>query len=60
MRVTAQRVRLDAFRINSSENALAEQLLETLEGTLAQWRVHREEILRRLATMDLADRLPGS
>ncbi len=60
MRITAQQLRVDTLRGNSSEDTLAEQLLDTLEGTLAQWRIHREQILRRLATIDLASRLPGS
>ena len=60
LRVTAQQVRLNALRVSNSDGDLAEKLLETLEGTLAQWIVHCEAIRRRIEAIDLSDRLPHS
>ena len=38
VRVSEQQLRLGVLRQNGSETGLAERLLETLEGTLCEWR----------------------
>jgi hypothetical protein len=45
-RVSEQALRIEALRSAGHDTALAEELLATLKGTLAEWNVHRAEILR--------------
>lgn len=48
MRITEQELRIEKLRAGGHNTAVAEQLLATLEATLAEWNAHRVEILRTI------------
>ena len=48
LRITEQELRIEQLRLDGHDTKLAEELLATLHGTLAEWVAHREEILRTI------------
>jgi hypothetical protein len=47
-RISEQMLRLERLHAEDKETDQGEMLLKTLEATLVQWRMHREEILHRI------------
>lgn len=59
-RVTEQMLRVEGLRADGHETARAEELLATLDATLAEWNAHRAEILCRIARLTEAAAEEGS
>ncbi|MHB2211190.1 hypothetical protein [Methylobacterium sp. CM6257] len=53
-RVSAQELRIHAMRLKGRDTRRAEDLLATLQATLAQWHAHRQEILRAIRRLKSA------
>lgn len=52
LRVTEQMIRVECWRLPGHDTNQAEELLRTLEATLAGWNAHRLAILDRIAVLD--------
>jgi hypothetical protein len=47
-RITEQLRRIEELERDGKDTTAAVRLLETLQGTLAEWRLHREAILQEI------------